>query len=425
MAEQIPGRGRAIAGFALGATFFGYAFLLRVQPSVIVADLMRDFAVGAAALGGLSAFYFYAYAGMQVPVGMLMDRFGPRRLMSVALLFCALGLTLFALAPMLELAALGRVMVGAGAAFSFLGALTVAVRGLPPRHFGLLTGLLQALGMAGAVVGQAPFRWLVEHSDGWREASLWLAGFGFLLALAVFLIVRDGPKPGGAGAEPAAQRPKGATTAVLGNLQTWWAAIVSFLMTMVLLAFAGLWAVPFLVQGHDLSNAQAASLLSLFFIGWAIGSLGAGGLSDRLGLRRPPILVGATVGLGSLSAFIYWADPASVVGAGLLLLAGIGCGTMILTYALARESNHPAAAGTAMGLANMATVGSGAVMQPVIGALLDLNWTGGTVGGVPVYTLENFRAAFLVFPVCLILAIAITAFLLRETGPGRRVQEIR
>jgi len=279
--------------------------------------------------------------------------------------------------------------------------------------------------MAGAVAGQAPFRWLVEHSEGWREASLWLAGFGFLLAVAVFLIVRDGPKPGGAGAELAAQRPAGATMAVLGNLQTWWAAIVSFLMTMVLLAFAGLWAVPFLVQGHGLSNAQAASLLSLFFIGWAVGSLGAGSLSDRLGLRRPPILAGAVLGLASLSAFIYWADPAGILGAGLLFLAGIGCSTMILTYALARESNHPAAAGTAMGLANMATVGSGAVMQPVIGALLDLNWSGGIVDSVPVYTLEDFRMAFLVFPVCLTLAILITAFLLRETGPGRRVRPAR
>lgn len=425
MSDPIPARGRAIAGFVLGATFFGYAFLLRVQPSVIVADLMRDFAVGAAALGGLSAFYFYAYAGMQVPVGMLMDRFGPRRLMSVALLFCALGLALFALAPVLELAALGRVMVGAGAAFSFLGALTVAVRGLPPRHFGLLTGLLQALGMAGAVAGQAPFRWLVEASAGWREASLWLAGFGLLLAVAVFLVVRDGPKPGRGGDDAASQRPKGATMAVLRNLQTWWAAIVSFLMTMVLLAFAGLWAVPFLVQGHGMANQQAASLLALFFIGWAIGSLGAGSLSDRLGLRRPPILAGGTLGLVSLTAFIYWADPASVLGAALLLLAGMGCSTMILTYALARESNHPAAAGTAMGLANMATVGSGAVMQPVIGALLDLNWNGEVVQGVPVYTLETFRSAFLVLPVCLTVAIVMTAFLLRETGPGRAVREIR
>ena len=147
MSNPLSGRVRALAGFVLAAAFFGYGFMLRVQPSVIVADLMRDFAVGAAALGGLSAFYFYGYAGMQVPVGMLMDRFGPRRLMPVALLLCAGGLALFATARALEMAALGQVLVGARAAFSFLGALTVAVQTLPMRHFGLLTGLLQAVGM--------------------------------------------------------------------------------------------------------------------------------------------------------------------------------------------------------------------------------------------------------------------------------------
>lgn len=422
MSNPLSGRVRALAGFVLAAAFFGYGFMLRVQPSVIVADLMRDFAVGAAALGGLSAFYFYGYAGMQVPVGMLMDRFGPRRLMPVALLLCAGGLALFATARALEMAALGQVLVGAGAAFSFLGALTVAVQTLPMRHFGLLTGLLQAVGMTGGILGQGPFRWLVDSTAGWREASLWLSAIGVTLAAAIFLVLRDGPKPAGASAaKPAdAIRPKGSTRRVLTNVQTWAAAVTSFLMTMVLLAFAGLWAVPFLVQGHGMGHVEAAGLMALFFAGWALGSILAGVVSDRIGRRMPPLIAGAMLGAASLSVLIYWAEPGTLLGAALLMLTGIGLGSMVLTYALAREANDPATSGTAMGLANMATVGSGAIMQPVIGFLLDRNWDGRELDGAPFYSLEAFRAAFLVLPAGLVIAILLMLFVLRETGPGRQ-----
>ena len=116
----------ALYGWATGALFFFYAWILRVAPSVMIDELMRDFGVGAAAVGNLSAFYFYGYAGMQIPVGLLMDRFGPRRLMTVAALGCAAGCVLFALAPTLWVLSLGRFLIGATAAFSLVGAMTVA-----------------------------------------------------------------------------------------------------------------------------------------------------------------------------------------------------------------------------------------------------------------------------------------------------------
>ncbi|MBX9946079.1 MAG: MFS transporter, partial [Reyranella sp.] len=173
----------AFYGWATGALFFFYAWILRVAPSVMIDELMRDFAVGAAAVGHLSAFYFYGYAGMQIPVGLLMDRFGPRRLMTVAAVGCAAGCVLFALAPSLWALSLGRFVIGATAAFSLVGAMTVAGQWFPPARFALLSGFAMMLGMAGGVFGQAPLRLLVEALD-WRQASLALAGGGVLLALA-------------------------------------------------------------------------------------------------------------------------------------------------------------------------------------------------------------------------------------------------
>src|SRR5258705_10372261 len=105
--------GRAWAAVALGGLFFAYAFVLRVSPSVMVEELMRDFAVGAAVLGNLSAFYFYTYAGLQIPVGLLMDRIGPRRLTAAAALLCAVGSLLFAISDTVALASVGRALIGA------------------------------------------------------------------------------------------------------------------------------------------------------------------------------------------------------------------------------------------------------------------------------------------------------------------------
>src|SRR5262245_23753461 len=179
-----------LLGWLTGAVFFFYAWVLRVAPSVMVEELMRDFTVGAAVLGHLSAAYFYGYAGMQVPVGLLLDRFGPRRLMTVAALACAAGCVLFALSSSLAAATAGRLLIGASAAFSLVGSMAVAGQWFAASQFAILSGLSMALGMAGGVFGQAPLRLAVEASD-WRATTLLLATGGVALSGAAWATVRD------------------------------------------------------------------------------------------------------------------------------------------------------------------------------------------------------------------------------------------
>ena len=121
-----PSRFLPLLGWLVGALFFFYAWILRVSPSVMVEDLMRDFAVGGAVVGNLSALYFYGYAGMQIPVGLLLDRFGPRRLMTAAAGLVAVACLLFAASQGLASASLMRFLIGAGCAFSLVGAMAVA-----------------------------------------------------------------------------------------------------------------------------------------------------------------------------------------------------------------------------------------------------------------------------------------------------------
>ena len=398
----------ALLGWATGALFFFYAWIMRVAPSVMIDELMRDFAVGAAAIGNLSAFYFYGYAGMQIPVGLLMDRFGPRRLMTMAALGCAAGCVLFALAPTLWALSLGRFLIGATAAFSLVGAMTVAGQWFPPARFALLSGLAMMLGMAGGVFGQAPLRLLVDQLD-WQRASLALAGGGVLLALAAIATVRDRSRGSGS-----LRQVMAGLVQVGRNRQTWLIAIAGLGTTGPLLGFAGLWGVPYLALTQGLDRTAAAGVTSMVFIGWGVGAPVIGWLSDRI--RRRKLLFVAGLMLTAIAmAGLAWAPglPLWAVSA-LCFLCGFGGSGQILGFAAVRELNPPAAAGAALGIVNGVVTGAGALYQPLLGWLLDLAWTGEMAGGARVYTPAAYSTAFSVLVAGAVVGIACT-LLMRET----------
>lgn len=398
----------ALFGWATGALFFFYAWILRVAPSVMIDELMRDFAVGAAAVGHLSAFYFYGYASMQIPVGLLMDRFGPRRLMTVAALGCAAGCLLFALAPTLWALSLGRFVIGATAAFSLVGAMTVAGQWFPPARFALLSGLAMMLGMAGGVFGQAPLRLLVDQFD-WRQASLALAGGGVLLALAVFVTVRDRARPSGG-----LRQVMAGLGQVGRNRQTWLIALAGLGTTGPLLGFAGLWGVPYLVLTQGLDRPAAAGVTSMVFIGWGVGAPVIGWLSDRIGRRKPPFVAGLVLTAVAMAG-LAWAPGLPLWAVSVLcFLCGFGGSAQIVGFAAVRELNPPAAGGAALGIVNGVVTGAGALYQPLLGGLLDLAWTGEMAGGVRVYTVAAYSTAFSVLVAGAVMGIA-CILLMRET----------
>jgi MFS family permease len=399
----------ALFGWATGALFFFYAWIMRVAPSVMIDELMRDFAVGATAIGHLSAFYFYGYAGMQIPVGLLMDRFGPRRLMTVAAAGCAVGCVVFALAPALWALSLGRFLIGATAAFSLVGAMTVAGQWFPARRFALLSGLAMMLGMAGGVFGQAPLRLLVERLD-WQRASLVLAGGGVLLALAAVATVRDRSRAAGS-----LRQVMAGMVQVGRNRQTWLIAIAGLGTAGPLLGFAALWGVPFLALTQGLDRPAAAGVTSMVFIGWGVGAPVAGWLSDRIHRRKLPFVAGlmltalAMAGLAWAPGLPLWAVSA------LCFLCGFGGSGQILGFAAVRELNPPAAAGAAIGVVNAVVTGAGALFQPLLGWLLDLAWTGEMADGVRVYSVAAYGTAFSVLVAGAVVGIA-CILLMRETG---------
>jgi MFS family permease len=381
----------------------------------MVSDLMETFAVGAAVLGQLSALYFYPYALLQIPIGILLDRFGARLLLSGAMAAAALGTVAFGLAHSLELAYAGRFLIGAGSAVGFIGSLALASQWFPPRRFATLAGLAMLIGMTGGFAGQAPLAALI-NLFGWRATMVASGAAAAGLALLIALVVRNSPQPR---TGPAPRRQQwselrvGLSQAVRSS-EVWLAAIVGSSMSGPLLAFGGLWGVPYLMVAYDLPRAQAALLVSTMLAGWALGAPVSGWVSDYIGRRKAPLIASVTVlallvvVLITVPQLPLWGLIAVIFGMG---MAG---GHMVISYALAREVSPPGLHGSVTGLVNGMTVASGAVLQPLIGALLDAVWDGTMIGGVRVYQAGDYRVAFVSLIAWTVMGLVASLFL-RET----------
>jgi MFS family permease len=402
---------RAIIAFVLGTLFFGYAFVQRVSPSVMTNELMRDFSVGGAALGSLSAFYFYAYASIQLPVGMLTDRYGPRKLMSFAAGLCAIASVGFGLSESLLSASIGRALIGGTVAFGFVGTLAIAGYWFKPVHYAMLAGLLQSVGMSGAIFGQAPLRQVVELT-GWRGTMVMLGLIAVLLSILLFVLV-----PHRTSEQKHLERKAGildGLKTVSSNAQTWLCALIGFGMAATMLGFGGLWGVPWLNNVHGYSTLEAAGVISMLFAGWAIFSPLVGWVSDKTGRRNPILTIGAIISISAFSIVIFYTPEDTPLLMAMIFLVGMGGCAMTVCFSSVKELNSLEYSSTALGLMNMFVVGSGAVMQPMLGWLLDMNWAGTSVEGARVYTESAYTLAFVSLLVVNIAAL-IGSLLLRET----------
>ena len=194
--------------WSLGALVYLVAFFQRVAPAVMTDRLMAEFAIGGAALGNLSAFYFYAYVAMQIPTGLLADRWGPRRLLITGATVATFGTLVFAWAPTLAWASFGRLLIGGSVAVAFVSMLKLASCWFAPRQFALASGMALFIGIMGGVFGGVPLRALVD-AFGWRPVMWVTAGVTAVLAAAIWKHVRNDPADAGF-ASHAPPAPKGA-----------------------------------------------------------------------------------------------------------------------------------------------------------------------------------------------------------------------
>lgn len=407
---------QAITIVALASSFYIYEFFLRVMPSVITDELMRDFGISASLMSTMTACFLYAYAAMQIPSGLLIDRYGPRRLLTIAVVVCAISTYLFQLSTHVTIGSITRLFIGGASSFAFIAPLTLASRWFASKHFALIAGLIQLLGCVGAIAGGAPVA-IITQQVGWRQSLVYSVYVGIALALLMWLIVRDWPpekKPAfiqHSKKQSEWQRLKN----VCSKRQNWLIGIVGFATWSAMGSFAELWGVPFFMKKLHITAELAADYIIIVWIGVAIGSPLAGWWSNFINSRRKPLLLLLGVSFISSICLIYIDSLNPVIRYIMLFLLGLSAGSQPITFALIADNNDQNNVGTAFGFNNMAVVSGAFLLQPLIGTLLDISWDGTIINRIPQYALSDYQFAFCVIPLASFAGLLITYFGIYET----------
>jgi predicted MFS family arabinose efflux permease len=366
-------------GLVLAVVAYMFSFFHRVAPAAIAGDLQADFAISGAQLGVLAATYFYVYTVMQVPTGIFADTLGPRQILFWGGLVAGAGALLLGLAPNFGLAFAGRMLVGLGVSVTFIAMLKLIAIGFDESRFASMTGLCMLLGNFGSILAGAPLAWATQFG-GWRPVFVAVGLLSIAIALASRRFV---PEIAAAKVDRSAWF-AGLKT-VLRNRATWPGFFANIGLSGAFFTFAGLWAVPYLVQVHGLSRAAAANHVSLYFLGFALGSAVWGRLSDALGKRRPVALISSGVHVLGWLAWIYAGALPPALTYLLCLVMGLATAGFTLGWASAKEVNPPHLSGMATSVVNVGVFLGPAILQPLTGWVMERGWDGRIENGVRIY----------------------------------------
>src|SRR5580658_5389923 len=389
--------------WGIGALFYLAVFFLRAAPAVMTAELMRDFGIGAASLGDLSAFYFYFYVAMQIPIGALTNSWGPRKLLVCGAVSAALGQCLFGVTSSFALACVGRAIIGGSTAVGWLVVLRLAAHWFPNRRFGMVSGLGLFFGNLGALFAQVPLRIAVEHF-GWRATAVGSAGLILAIGIVAWIVVRDDPSQRGLQSyAPRSLQVQEKTTlksilqsvgTVFSFRNTWLLMLAQGGMVGPIMTFTGLWGAPFLKARFGLDPRAAATICSIMIVCWAVASPVFGAISDKIGKRKPAYLAGSAICALGWMTLIYANGLPLAAFTVIAALTSFATGCVIIAFAYGRESVPAQHMGAVTATTNIGNMLGNVLLQPGIGLLLDRNWSGAITHGARVYSTSAYQIGF-------------------------------
>jgi len=394
----------ALLGWVMASFFYFYEVILRVSPSVMTEQLMEHFKISATSLGILSTSYYMSYFVLQIPCGMIVDRFGARRVITISSLICVCGTLIFCTQDNFYFAMIGRMMIGVGSACAFISCLKLATDWFSPHYFPLIAGVANMMGTLGATFSGKPLATLVNNY-GWQNSCLGLALIGLIIAPLVWIFVED------------KKRAKNSTSfmesflSIAKTKQIWLIGLIGGALYLPVTAFAELWGVPYIMKVYGINNQQAAQATVMIFIGMAIGGPVFSYIAHFFKSYKTAILICA-VAASSLFVALSFADYFSY-NTIFIILFGIGfaIGGQVLSFTIARNNTSDAFNGTAMGFTNGLISLVGLIFQPFLGKILDIFWSGEiTENGIRIYSLENYRYAIFVLAATLIISVLMLVF---------------
>lgn len=431
-AKGIKLRGWLIFSIVGSAFFLG---VIHRNALIIAADkLMGEFAITSTLFGYLVATYFFIYAAMQIPSGMLADYLGPRKTVTAGVTLAGVGSVLLGLSNSLHTLFISRFLIGLGSSVIFISALKLVAEWFSVREFATLSGVITIIGSFGSMTATFPFAVLVE-SYGWRTSFEFIGISSFVVAALSWLLIRNRPSDMGLSRTQEAQEGEktikpakmhqeevnigilNALKLTLTNKYTWPPFFAMMLIFGPTSAFVGVISMPYLMQIHGLSREQAACVLLALTIGSTISAPIVGYLSDKVfEKRKKPFVVLSFLYFCTWLVFLLWNGSKPPVASlyFLLFAMGFSSNSIVLTWSCAKEVNHPAIAGIATGTANSGGMLGVALLQPLSGFLLDAKWQGILQNGVPVYPLDAYRSVFLLFTIAAAFGL-VAVLVLKET----------
>lgn len=404
--------------FGTGILYYCFAYLLRVYPSVMEHHLLIHFHVSVEDFGLITGFYYFAYAPMQLPVGVTVDRFGARRALLLGAVIACTGVFIFANTQNIHIALAGRFLIGLGAAFGYVTALKIASLWLPRRIFATAIGFLTGAGMLTASATDKYLTHLVQTTD-FHSVLLFPAYIGVGLLVLILLFVRNKE-----GSNADGQLISSTTSymelcrqlwGIMKMPQMWLIGLVGALLYLPSSVFVDAWAIPFLKSTHHFTAQEAATGALLTLTGWVISSFISGYLSDHFKTRKTPLMIAAVGSTIVCSIIIFSPISSHFVIYALLFTLGLFCGPHPLCFSLSKENCSHEISGTAVAFTNFVIMLGGMVLQPVVGYFLEfLSHAPATADTV--YSNTDFAIALSVIPLGLLIAYFITLFIQETYG---------
>ncbi len=405
---------------------FGYllVYFHRLCPAVVALDMQADLQTSGALLGFLAAAYFYPYALMQIPSGLLSDTWGPRKTITIFFALAGVASIFLGTVSSLGLAILARILVGLGVAMLFVPTMKVMTNWFKTDEFAMMTGILMAVGGLGAYAASRPLAWLSDIM-GWRGSFVVIGAVTLVVAAAVWVLVRNTPQDKGLPAvnQPARDNASKTKTIGLGQgikmvLSTggfWFLAAWFFFSFSIFFSFGGLWGGPYLMHVYGYSKAEAGNILGMLALAMIVGSPVFGWLSDRVFRSRKKVLILASVVTLCLTVPLAF-FPAAMNRPALYLLCFLfglfNSAVVIVAFTAAKELFPVEIAGTSVGLANLFPFLGGAVAPPIVGAILEAQEK--TAAG---YSAQAYSRAFLLYFIFAFIALVVSCFLTETLKP--------
>jgi len=390
----LPATTTKIRIWLIGVSFVLFQFFLQLSSGVVIGTIMEETGLTAFAAGMLGSAFYYVYTTLQIPVGMLFDRQSTRLLLSLSALACSAGCIFFAHSHHLLFLFIGRMLIGAGSAFAFVGLSHLLRQHFPLKHFAFIIGFSETLGFLVTVVGIISLGALIGQW-GWRLFINWAAVVGVLISFLIWRYIPEKKPIDNKFAPPSLQL----LLTVLKCSRLWISGLFVGLSFALITVFAAMWAVPF-IQCKLHCTMQTASLVdAMIFLGAALGCPLFGFLVSHCKKRRPLMMLSCHITAILVMITLFAPIHNTWVLGGLMFAIGLCCGAYMLAYSIANELSPKGALSTSTGFVNTLAMLSAPLLQPVVGFLLDWH-----AAGQVIYHIIDFQWALTIIPLCLFMA---------------------